>query len=381
MGVVQQVGFDQGLEVIGMHCFPQFLQHLFILQAADGIDVIDPAVHNGKAVDQSLGVGAEVRFPQLELRAVQGRFQQLLVDAFHGNFLQVMIQGLHEGVLLLGFAAAGPDGENVLQHAAAHASGNIFGHARIQQGTAQGRPFRFQQHVFQKAQGHDSLLVTHVPRHDLHFMEGHGLHRRSFRHRVGPVEFRGFRQRLLQGDLRTDPPRLAEIFQVAVQKSQGLFNIHIAVQINVGIFRAVKRFMESKEILLGQAGNGRRQPAGFKPVGGIREQQLLPVILQPGIRGRIHALHLVVDHPVVLQGGVSVFQFVVPPFLLKGKGIVVDQRIKHRVQVHVHQIAEILVVSAGHRVHCLIRVGHSVKERVQGPFHQFHKRLLQMVLP
>ena len=134
--------------------------------------------------------------------------------------------------------------------------------------------------------------------------------------------------------------------------------------------------METDKIFLGQFRNGRRQPARFKPVGSIREQDLLSVILQIRIRGRIHALHLIVNDAVVLQRVTGILQFVMPAFLLQGKFVVIDQRIKHRVQIHVHQVMKIFVVAAGYRVHRLVRISHGIQKRIQGTLHQFHKRLL-----
>ena len=47
-----------------------------------------------------------------------------------------MVQGFHKSILLLRLAAAGTDRENILQHAAAHAAGDILCHTGIQQSTA-----------------------------------------------------------------------------------------------------------------------------------------------------------------------------------------------------------------------------------------------------
>ena len=69
-----------------------------------------------------------------------------------------------------------------------------------------------------------------------------------------------------------------------------------------------------------------------------------------------------------------------PAFLLQGEGVLSDKGIEHGVQIHVHQILEVLVVAAGHRVDSLIRIGNGVQKRIQGALHQFHKGFLQPVL-
>ena len=38
----------------------------------------------------------------------------------------------------------------------------------------------------------------------------------------------------------------------------------------------------------------------------------------------------------------------------------INIRIEHRVHIHVHQVLEIRVIAAGHRVNRLIRVGHCI---------------------
>ena len=139
--IIQQVGLNQRFIIVGMYGIPKFLQHLFVFQAAQRIHIINPRIHNRETVDQSFGIGSEVRFPQLELRAVQRSFQQLLVNSFHGNLLQIMIQRLYESVFPLRLAATGANRENILQHTAAYAAGNIFGNATVKQSPAQRRAF------------------------------------------------------------------------------------------------------------------------------------------------------------------------------------------------------------------------------------------------
>ncbi len=360
MGIVQQVRLNQRFIIIGVYSIPQFFQHRFVPQTADRVNVVNPGIQYGQTVNQTFGIGTEVRLPQFEFRTVQRRFQQFLVDPFHRNFLQVMVQRFHKGILLPRLAAAGADGENILPHAAAHAPGNILGHTGVQQCTAQGSSFRLQQHVFQKAQGHDGLLVPHVSCYDLHFMEGHGFCGGAFRNRIGSLELRRFGQRLLQGNFGMHLPCLRELFQIAVQMFQRLFNIHIPIQVDEGILRTVIGFMEIDKVFLGQLRNGSGQTARFKPVSGIREENFLPIVFQIGIRGRIYAFHLIVDNAIVLQKVIGILQFVMPAFLLQGKFIFIDKRIKYRVQIHVHQVVKIFIVAAGHRVDRLVRIGHGV---------------------
>ena len=65
-----------------------------------------------------------------------------------------------------------------------------------------------------------------------------------------------------------------------------------------------------------------------------------------------------------------------PALLLKNGGLGVDGRVEHRVQVHVHQVVQILLVGGGNGVDGLVGVGHGVEERLHGALDQVDKRLL-----
>ena len=69
-----------------------------------------------------------------------------------------------------------------------------------------------------------------------------------------------------------------------------------------------------------------------------------------------------------------------PAFLLKDHLFFVDVGIKDRIQIHIHQIAKILVIAAGHRIHRFIRIGHGIQEGIQGSLGQFHKGVLYRIL-
>ena len=235
----------------------------------------------------------------------------------------------------------------------------------------------------QELQGHDPLLVQGGPHHDVHGKVGLVGGVIPFGHRVGGFHFPGLVEGSLEGDLHFQGAGLGEPAQVfPVHVVQPVVDVHIPVQVDISVFRAVVFFVEGHESFLGQLGNGGRQAAGFEPVRGIREQGLHHLMFLDGVRGGIDPLHFVVDHAVVHQGLVlSLAQFVMPAFLAQGKGIFPGQGIEHRIQVHVRQVPEVLGIPAGHRIHGFVRVGHGVQEGVQGAFHQFHEGFLQPVFP
>ena len=120
--------------------------------------------------------------------------------------------------------------------------------------------------------------------------------------------------------------------------------------------------------LVGQGGDGRRVAARHKAVGGIREHRALQGILQLGIRGSQRTLHLVVDHAADRAVRVPV-----PALLLEHGRVHHSQRAEHRVQVDIHQVAEIGLVGGGKGVDRFVREGHCVEEGCHAAFEQLHK--------
>ena len=70
-----------------------------------------------------------------------------------------------------------------------------------------------------------------------------------------------------------------------------------------------------------------------------------------------------------------------PAFLAEDIPLFIDVRIEHRVQIDVHQVLEIRVVAARHRVNSLVRISHSIEEGVERTLHKFDKRILDRKIP
>ena len=72
---------------------------------------------------------------------------------------------------------------------------------------------------------------------------------------------------------------------------------------------------------------------------------------------------------------------VVPAFLTEDLFFFVNIRIEYRIQIYMHQILEIPVITACYRVAGLIRIGHGIKEGIKRTFYQLHKRILKRKFP
>ena len=143
-----------------------------------------------------------------------------------------------------------------------------------------------------------------------------------------------------------------------------------------------------QELLVGERGNRARVAAALVRIGGVGIERGVDGIVQHAHGVGQRALHLVEHHAVIAQralaqargAAVAValrqVQFVVPALLLKNGGLGIDGRVEHRVQVHVHQVVQILLVGGGNGVDGLVGVGHGVEERLHGALDQVDKRLL-----
>ena len=75
----------------------------------------------------------------------------------------------------------------------------------------------------------------------------------------------------------TGSGKAAQIF--VVQICQGFLDIHIAVEIDKGVFRTIICLMEVQEGVLRELRNSIRIAAGLKAIAGIREQSLQRFVL------------------------------------------------------------------------------------------------------
>ncbi len=144
-----------------------------------------------------------------------------------------------------------------------------------------------------------------------------------------------------------------------------------------------------QELLVGERGNRARVATALVRIGGVGIERGVDGIVQHAHGVGQRTLHLVEHHAVIAQralaqargaalalGALRQVQLVVPALLLKNGWLGIDGRVEHRVQVHVHQVVQILLVGGGNGVDGLVGVGHGVEERLHGAFNQVHERLL-----
>ena len=189
--------------------------------------------------------------------------------------------------------------------------------------------------------------------------------------------------------------RGARLRQIAlVQKRQRAVHVQVAVERYIRVGRIVVARVRVQELLVGERGNRARVAAALVRIGGIGVERGVDGVVQHAHRIGQRALHLVEHHAVIAQrartqvlgaGVIGVplaalalwqVQLVVPALLLKNGRLGVNGRVEHRVQVHVHQVVQVLLVGGGNGVDGLVGVGHGVEERLHGALDQIDERLL-----
>ena len=133
--------------------------------------------------------------------------------------------------------------------------------------------------------------------------------------------------------------------------------------------------MEIEELLIGEIGNVLGIAAGFHTVGRMRIQRSRNLSPQNAVRVGERSLHLIVNDTVIDQL-VLIVQLVMPALLTENRLVLVGVRIENSVQINVHQVLEILVITARNRIYGLVGIGHGIQEGIQGTLCQFHKRIL-----
>ena len=133
--------------------------------------------------------------------------------------------------------------------------------------------------------------------------------------------------------------------------------------------------VEIEVVLVGQSGDHVRIAAGVHAIGGVRIAALHHRVVDHAVRGGIRALHFTVYNAVDDKGIVGVFQLVMPALLLEDLPVFIDIRIKHRVEIHVHQVAEVTVVAGCHRIEGLVRIRHGIQKRIERSLGKLHERI------
>ena len=138
--------------------------------------------------------------------------------------------------------------------------------------------------------------------------------------------------------------------------------------------------MEGDERLLREIRDGLGVAARLMAVRRRRVECVHDAALEQVVRRGERALHLVVDDAAVRERILRLLDLIVPALLHEDLRVLAHVRVEDGVEVDVHEVLEVLVVAAGHRVHRLVRIRHRIEEGVERALDELDERLLERVL-
>ena len=277
------------------------------------------------------------------------------------------------------FGAGHRDCERRLAQIVLHAGFDVLAQARINQSFADGGGGAAEERVRQNFQAEVRERVESVA-HDQVQREETFLRRIFFR--ANRINFSDAFH-LGEGGVEVNRRinfnlfKLAEVF--AVEVSELLGNVHVAVKVNETVRRVIKFFVEGDKIFLCQSRNGFGFAARLKAVTILRKSFVQKFAAQDVVGGGKRALHFVVNDAAVSQRRVDVFNLVMPALLHENFGRGEHGGIEDRVQVNVLQVSEIFCVAAGDGVNGFVGISHGVEESVERAFDQFDERFLERI--
>ena len=122
--------------------------------------------------------------------------------------------------------------------------------------------------------------------------------------------------------------------------------------------------MKFQKFLIGKRWNHLRIAPRFQSVSNIRVKGIHDFPLHHIVRRGKSSLHLIVDHAVYGKLALRAFHLIVPALLQKNIFLPVNIGVENRVEIHMHQILKILIVTACHGVHGLIGICHCIQKGI-----------------
>ena len=392
---------QQVLKIAAVQLATQLLVHRAILERQRrGLVIVEPraqrVARNGHAVGDAI-----VALAQVVLVAADDSFQALTRNAVLAQVAAGVLEhatqlARHAGLRILQhdeLVGLQTLGRGVAHHVAAQAGGQngllnrrfVGAQQCLEQDVRRDRALAVERAAQHQAQANQGVLGRsgHL---DALILAGHGrLHAQRIGCQHGRVLAGG------NGCIHA-AARGTRLRQIAlVQKGQCAVHVQVAVERDIGVGRIVVARMRVQELLVGERGNRARIAAALVRIGSVGIERGVDGVVQHAHGVGQRALHLVEHHAVIAQralaqargavaalalGALRQVQLVVPTLLLKNGGLGIDGRVEHRVQVHVHQVVQVLLVGGGNRIDGLVGVGHGVEERLHGALDQVDKRLL-----
>ncbi len=291
---------------------------------------------------------------------VQSRPQRLLLHAVLKKTLKGLFNQLDESFPLVSLRVFRHDGKIGLFHVRLVKTADIRTDSGIQKRLSDRRAGGAYHRVRKRLKSHAHLSIQIFSERDIVGKIGVPLLRFALHDRIFLLHKRHLLERRLCSRRGIHRKRLVSGQILPVKISKPLLHIHIPIEIDITVGGMIIFLMKSQKILVSKLRNHVRVSPRLHRIGGMGIKGVHNLPVQHVVRRRKRPLHFIVDHTVDRQFIVRALQFIVPPLLPENFLLVINIRMKHCVQIHVHQILKILAVTARHRINRLIGISHGI---------------------
>ena len=360
VGIVEDARLDVALVIIAGDAFAQHTQGLVVAEGVERIAVVEPGLKGVDVIDDAAG-GVALCFAQGVFHLVHSGGEKILIDAVFDEIGEGVVDDAHEVVALGGVGLLGDDAEGDLQ-AVVGEGGDVLtdasGEKRIFHRAGLGFDEHLSEHLFDEdvcrllARAHGHGVGEDV------LAGGLGIRRDG----IEGLELLGFGEGGLPGDgrIHLGAVVVAQIFAVDVFEEMG--DVAVAVDEDIAVGRMVESAVEIEKSFIRKARDLVRIAAALLAVDGLGIEAGEDGVGHLGIGAGEGAAHFIVDDAAIGQRILWFFDVEMPALLQEDLLAVVDRRMKNGVEVDVHEVVEILVILAGHRIDRLIGEGHGVEE-------------------
>mmetsp|Transcript_28005 Transcript_28005/g.59726 ORF Transcript_28005/g.59726 Transcript_28005/m.59726 type:complete len:214 (+) Transcript_28005:2260-2901(+) len=173
---------------------------------------------------------------------------------------------------------------------------------------------------------------------------------------------------------------ILKVTEVSIHNLQPLQQIIVTGKEDARVRRVVELSVELGKLLKAQIGNIYRISTTINTVGIVGEDTLLRLPLQQTIWGRVNSLHFIVNHSLVCQILLNIFEFQMPSLLGMHHGIGNGTWMEHSISVNIDEIVEILGVLTCNHVTCPVGISERIQKCLQRALQQLHEWILRLVL-
>ena len=361
VGIIKKPFPDNFFKVSLVNCFLQSVINGKKLHLGKRIFIIiEPVSQNIKTVHQSFWIGTEISLAVTEFHIIDSRKNRFFVNSILHNVLKTFSDSGYKFFFLAGLGTFCHNREEWLQNSIVIRAINILTDLCIQKCFLQRSSRSAKKCIIQHIKCYSKHAVHSISHNHIKGKISIILFFLILSHRILFLKILHLRKwSLLQNaGIHSKSIKSGKIF--FIDKTQLLLHVHISVKIYIAVGGMIIRAVEIQKLLIGKLRNILRVASGFHAISIIREKAALNLPVQNLVRGRKCPLHLIVYNAIVGQRTFFILKMIAPAFLTEDFFFLIDIGIKNSIQIHMHQVLEILVIAACYRIAGLVRVGHGI---------------------